>query len=98
MITPEIVFERHVFNQYVIRAKNRDSLKNFLQDNRVVTEIYYPKPMHLQDCLGIHKKDFGSFPISEQAAGEVLALPIYPELTLDQKEHVVKTIQEFYQG
>ena len=98
VITPEIVFERHVFNQYVIRAKNRDSLKNFLQDNRVVTEIYYPKPMHLQDCLGIHKKDFGSFPISEQAAGEVLALPIYPELTLDQKEHVVKTIQEFYQG
>ncbi len=98
VIPPEIVFERHVFNQYVIRAKNRDSLKNFLQDNRIVTEIYYPKPMHLQECLGSHKKDFGAFPVSEQAAGEVLALPIYPELTLDQKEHVIKTIQEFYQG
>ncbi len=97
VIPPNIVFERHVFNQYVIRAKNRDSLKNFLQDNRIVTEIYYPKPMHLQECLGPHKKDFGAFPVSEQAADEVLALPIYPELTLDQKDHVVKTIQEFYQ-
>lgn len=95
---PGIVFERHVFNQYVIRAKNRDSLKNFLQENRITTEIYYPKPMHLQECLGPHKKDIGSFPVSEHAAGEVLALPVYPELTLDQKEHVVKTIQEFYQG
>ena len=95
---PQIVYERHVFNQYVIRAKNRDSLKNFLQENRIVTEIYYPKPMHLQECLGPHKQDFGSFPVSEQAAGEVLALPIYPELTMDQKEHVIKTIRNFYQG
>lgn len=95
---PKVIFERHVFNQYVIRAKNRDSLKNFLLDNKIVTEIYYPKPMHLQECLGKHKMDLGSFPVSETAAGEVLALPIYPELTLDQKEHVIKTIQEFYMG
>ncbi len=95
---PKVIFERHVFNQYVIRAKNRDSLKNFLLDNKIVTEIYYPKPMHLQECLGKHKMDLGSFPVSETAAGEVLALPIYPELTLDQKEHVIKTIQEFYVG
>lgn len=97
VVPPQVVFERHVFNQYVIRAKNRDSLKNFLQENRVVTEIYYPKPMHLQECLGQHRMDFGSFPVSELAASEVLALPIYPELNLDQKEHVIKCIQEFYQ-
>lgn len=95
---PRIVFERHVFNQYVIRAKNRDSLKNFLQSKRIITEIYYPRPMHLQECLGSEKMEEGSLPISEAAAGEVLALPIYPELTIDQKQHVIAMIQEFYQG
>ncbi len=98
LIPPKVVFERHVFNQYVVRAKNRDSLKNFLQDNRIFTEIYYPKPMHLQECLGDYRMDMGSFPVCESAATEVLALPIFPELTLVQKEYVVQKITEFYRG
>ena len=86
----------HVFNQYTIRAQRRDELKNFLKAQGVGTEIYYPIPMHLQDCyrfLG-HKK--GDFPVSEQAAAEALSLPIYAELTDAQLDYVVESIKAFY--
>lgn len=86
----------HVFNQYTIRAQRRDELKDFLKERGVGTEIYYPIPMHLQDCyrsLG-HKK--GAFPVSEQAAAEVLSLPIYAELADDQLAYVVDSIKTFY--
>lgn len=86
----------HVFNQYTIRAQRRDELKNFLKDRGIGTEIYYPIPMHVQDCyrsLG-HKK--GDFPVSEQAAAEALSLPIFAELTDEQLAYVVATIKDFY--
>jgi dTDP-4-amino-4,6-dideoxygalactose transaminase len=86
----------HIFNQYTIRAKQRDGLQAFLKDKRVATAIYYPVPLHLQECfkdLGYRK---GDFPASEQAAAEVLSLPVYPELTLEQKDTVVARIREFY--
>ena len=86
----------HVFNQYTIRAQRRDELKNFLKDRGIGTEIYYPIPMHVQDCyrfLG-HKK--GDFPVSEQAAAEALSLPIFAELTDAQLVCVVEAIGEFY--
>ncbi|MBM4133220.1 MAG: DegT/DnrJ/EryC1/StrS family aminotransferase [Nitrospira sp.] len=86
----------HVFNQYTIRAQRRDELKNFLKDRGIGTEIYYPIPMHVQDCyrsLG-HKK--GDFPVSEQAAAEALSLPIFAELTDVQLGHVVESIEAFY--
>lgn len=86
----------HVFNQYTIRAQRRDELKDFLKDRGIGTEIYYPIPMHVQDCyrfLG-HKK--GAFPVSEQAAAEALSLPIFAELTDAQLGHVVESIKAFY--
>lgn len=86
----------HVFNQYTIRAKRRDDLRNFLKDRQIGTEIYYPIPMHLQECyrsLG-HRK--GDFPVSERAAEEVLSLPIYPELADEQLVYVVEQIKAFY--
>ncbi len=93
---PSIVFERHVFNQYVIRCKNRDGLREFLAQNGVSTEIYYPKPMHFQECFSNHAYGPGDFPLSEQACNAVLALPIYPELETDQKAYIVETIAKFY--
>ena len=86
----------HVYNQYTVRVRQRDELRNFLKEKGVGTEVYYPLPMHLQNCyhdLG-HQK--GSFPVSERAAEEVLSLPIYAELTEDQQAYVVQMISEFY--
>jgi dTDP-4-amino-4,6-dideoxygalactose transaminase len=86
----------HVYNQYTIRVSRRDDLRSYLKEKGVGTEIYYPLPMHLQNCykgLG-HKK--GSFPMSEQAAEQVLSLPIYAELSESQLAYVVDTIAEFY--
>jgi dTDP-4-amino-4,6-dideoxygalactose transaminase len=86
----------HVYNQYTVRVRQRDELRNFLKEKGVGSEVYYPLPMHLQNCyhdLGYHK---GSFPVSERAAEEVLSLPIYAELTEEQQAYVVQMIGEFY--
>ena len=86
----------HVFHQYVIRAHNRDQLKAFLNQHDVGCGIYYPLPIHLQDCYRTLGYQEGSLPETEQATREVLALPIFPELTLEQLETVVSTIRRFY--
>ncbi len=86
----------HVFHQYVIRAHNRDQLKAFLNQQGVGCGIYYPLPIHLQDCYRTLGYQVGSLPETEQATREVLALPIFPELTLKQLETVVFTIKQFY--
>jgi dTDP-4-amino-4,6-dideoxygalactose transaminase len=86
----------HVYNQFTVRVPKRDELRTFLKEKGVGTEVYYPLPMHLQNCyrdLG-HQK--GSFPLSEGAAEEVMSLPIYPELTEAQQSYVVEMIAEFY--
>jgi dTDP-4-amino-4,6-dideoxygalactose transaminase len=94
---PTIQFQnRHIFHQYVIRAPERDRLKKFLMESGVGTDIYYPLPLHLQECYSFLKYRRGDLPISEKASEEVLALPIYPELTEEQQTMVVKAIQEFY--
>jgi dTDP-4-amino-4,6-dideoxygalactose transaminase len=85
-----------VYNQYVIRVKKRDELRAFLAAAGIGSEVYYPLPLHLQKCfkgLGYRK---GDFPVSEKAAKEVLALPIYPELTPAAIKHVVATIASFF--
>ena len=87
---------RHVFNQYVIRVAARDELRTALQTKGVGTEIYYPVPMHMQECFASLGYREGDFKESEGAAAQTLALPIYPELTDEQACYVVDSIRQFY--
>jgi dTDP-4-amino-4,6-dideoxygalactose transaminase len=86
----------HVFHQYVIRAPRRDALRQYLSDQKIGSEIYYPLPLHLQTSLSTLGYKQGDFPISETAAHEVLALPMYPELREDEQQTVVDAIATFY--
>ena len=86
----------HVFHQYVIRAQRRDDLRRFLTERRIGTEVYYPLPLHLQAAFGYLGYQEGDFPESERAAREVLALPMFPELTEEEQRWVVESIAEFY--
>jgi dTDP-4-amino-4,6-dideoxygalactose transaminase len=90
--------ERHIFNQYVIRAQRRDELRAHLERSGVGTEVYYPLPLHEQQCFAYLGHAPADFPEAHRAAAEVLALPIYPELGADQREHVVHSIASFYRG
>jgi dTDP-4-amino-4,6-dideoxygalactose transaminase len=86
----------HVFHQYVIRAQRRDELRKFLGDRNIGTEIYYPIPLHLQPCFAYLGYSTGDLPESERAAAEVLALPMFPELTEPEQKFVVHSIADFY--
>jgi dTDP-4-amino-4,6-dideoxygalactose transaminase len=85
----------HVYHQYVIRARRRDELVAYLQQRKIGAGIYYPVPLHLQECFAYLKHKPGDFPHAEKAAAEVLALPMYPELTDAQQEAVVRAIGAF---
>jgi dTDP-4-amino-4,6-dideoxygalactose transaminase len=87
---------KHVFHQYVIRAQRRDELRKFLAERKIGTEIYYPLPLHLQPFFSYLGLKPGDLPVSEQAAREVLALPMFPELTEAEIRRVVESIADFY--
>jgi len=95
VILPAVVSQRHIFNQFVIRAPQRNELKAALRNAGIDTEIYYPLPLHLQECFLDLGHRPGDFPESERAAAETLALPIYPELSDAQARHVVNSIAQF---
>lgn len=87
----------HVYNQFTMKTPKRDALAAYLTEKSIGNRIYYPVPLHLQECydtLGYHK---GDFPVAEQAVQEVLSLPIYPELTTDQLTYVTETIKQFFE-
>jgi dTDP-4-amino-4,6-dideoxygalactose transaminase len=86
----------HIYNQYTIRTKKRNELQAHLKSAAIGSEIYYPLPLHLQECfkeLGYRR---GDLPVSEEAVESVLSIPIYPELTAEQKEYIIATIVSFY--
>ena len=83
-----------IYNQYSIRVKGRDALRKAMTEAGIGTEIYYPVPMHLQECFQGKCRVVGSLQHSETAANEVLALPIYPELTGEQIQYVAQTVIE----
>ena len=85
----------HIYNQYVLRVERRNELRDWLLQNDIGCEIYYPVPLHRQECLGALAAQF-SCPIAEKAADETIALPIYPELTGEMQEYVVKKLVQFY--
>ena len=87
---------KHVFHQYVIRAQRRDELRKFLAERKIGSEIYYPLPLHLQPVFSYLGLKAGDMPVSEQAAREVLALPMFPELTAAEIRCVVESIADFY--
>jgi dTDP-4-amino-4,6-dideoxygalactose transaminase len=88
---------RHIYNQFIIQVSDkRDELRKHLADAGIGTEVYYPVPLHLQECFSYLGCKRGDMPVSEQAAECTIALPIYPELTEDMQSYVVKQIKRFY--
>lgn len=100
LLTPPRVTQpqRHIYNQYIVRASRRDDLRAWLAARDVGTEIYYPMPLHQQQCFAYLGYRDGDFPESERAARDTLALPVFPELEAAQIEFVVASVREFYRA
>ncbi len=100
---PEAVYQEanvehyHIYNQFILRVPRRDELRSHLKEEGIGSEIYYPVPLHLQDCYQSLGYKAGDLPVAEKACQENLGLPIYPELKQDQLEFVMKTIRKFYE-
>jgi dTDP-4-amino-4,6-dideoxygalactose transaminase len=89
---------RHIYHQYTIRCARRDELMASLKEAGVATEVYYPVPLHLQECFVYLGHHVGDLPVSEEAARESLSLPVYPELTEEMQRYVVERITQFYRA
>jgi len=84
------------YHQYTVTVPERDRLQKFLAENKISSAIFYPKPLHLQDCFKELGYKPGDFPVAERLCSEALSLPVYPELSLEQIEYVARTALEFY--
>lgn len=89
---------RHIYHQFVIRAKRRDDLQSYLAERGITTRIYYPLPLHLQNCFAYLGGAVGDLPVAESLSQEVLALPMFPELLPEEQERIVGEIAAFYRG
>jgi len=89
---------RHVFNQFTLQCERRDELKKHLSEHGVGAEIYYPLPLHLQQCFSELGYEAGDLPVSENLANRALSIPVYPELTREDQAYVVDTIADFYKA
>ncbi|MDI9388764.1 MAG: DegT/DnrJ/EryC1/StrS family aminotransferase [Synergistota bacterium] len=92
----ELQGNRHIYHQYVVRVKNRDELQKHLDREGITSRVYYPLPLHLQRCFSFLGKKPGDFPESELLSRETLALPVFPELAMEDQARVVGAIKEFY--
>ena len=86
----------HIYHQYTVAVPKRNELRKFLTEREVGTEIYYPLPLHLQECYASLGYKKGSFPVAEKSSVEVLSLPIFPELTDEEQNFVAASVREFY--
>jgi dTDP-4-amino-4,6-dideoxygalactose transaminase len=86
----------HIFHQYTIRVERRDELQAHLKGKGIGSAVYYPVPLHLQECFRPLGYKAGRLPVAEQAARDVLSLPVYPELTRAQQDYVIEAIRGFY--
>ncbi len=86
----------HVYHQYVVRVPRRDAVREHLQKNGIGSAVYYPRPLHLQECFRDLGYQEGAFPVAEQACREVLALPVFPELTDGQIQRVADTLLAYF--
>ncbi len=88
---------KSIYHQYTITAPDRDALKEFLAGSGIASAVFYPEPLHLQDCFKNLGYNEGDLPVAEKLCREVLSLPIYPELTAEQVERIAKTVLKFYE-
>ena len=96
---PEVQPDRdHAFHLYVIRTGQRDQLQAFLSSRQIGTLIHYPVPVHLQKAYADLGYESGDFPATEQAANEILSLPMYPELDASQQGYVIEAVTEFFKN
>ncbi|GAB6179342.1 DegT/DnrJ/EryC1/StrS family aminotransferase [Desulfotomaculum defluvii] len=87
----------HIYNQFMLRVQKRDELRTFLSGKNIGNEVYYPVPFHLQKCFADLRYEKGDCPEAESAATQLIAIPVYPELTIEQMQYVVDSIKEFFE-
>ncbi len=92
----ELEGNHHIYHQYVVRVPQRDDLQRFLEEEGVVSRVYYPLSLHLQRCFSFLGYKQGDFPVSERLSRETLALPVFPELSLEEQQYIVSAIGKFY--